>query len=285
MTAVDAPRYIQSIDRIISRSPGFWVAGAGLGVIVLLAVLAPLLPLADPAAVDFAASLEGPSPTHPLGVDQLGRDILSRVVYGARISLLGPLAILALACLLAVPLGLLAAWRGGWADTVVSRLTDVMYAFPALLFAVLVVAVMGKGIVPAILALGVAFFPSIAKMSRNVARSEKSKPYVDAYRIQGMGGLRICFSCLLPNITPVILGYVVVLFGEALLSLAGLSFLGFGAQPPSSAWGLMVSEGQISLLQDAPLPALVPGAAIALTAVAFNVVGVHVADRMGRARP
>lgn len=266
------------------RSIGFWASAVFLCLVALLACTATFLPIAEPNDVDFGASLDGPSTAHPLGADQNGRDVLSRVIHGARVSLLGPLAILAVACLIGPALGLLAAWRGGWADTVISRLTDITFAFPALLFAVLVVAVLGKGIWPAVLALGVAFFPSIAKLSRNVALSEKSKPYIDVYRTQGMGGIRICLLCLLPNIAPVILGYVIVLFGEALLSLAGLSFLGFGAQPPTSEWGLMVSEGQLLILQGTTLPSLAPGVAIALTAVAFNVVGVRIADQIGLGR-
>lgn len=190
--------------------------------------------------------------------------------------------LLAVAALLGVTLGVLAAWRGGWTDALVSRATDVMYAFPGLLFTVLIIAVFGTGMTTSVLALGLAYTPTVAKYTRSLALSEARKPYVDAYRVQGMGGTRICAMHLVPNLARAVTGYLVVLFGEALMSLATLSYLGFGAQPPSSDWGLMVQEGQAAIVQGALLPALVPGTAIAAVVVSFNVVGVWAADRLGR---
>ncbi|MGO2862797.1 MAG: ABC transporter permease, partial [Brevibacterium sp.] len=215
--------------------------------------------------------------------DQMGRDIFSRLIYGARASLLGPVLILAIASVIGVPLGVLMAWKSGWVDAVASRATDMFYAFPGLFFALLVIAVFGRGMTAVTVALGLAFFPTIAKFTRSLAIVERGKPYIEAYRVQGVRGLVICLGRLLPNIAPSVLGYVVVLFGDALMSLAGLSFLGFGAQPPASEWGLMVSEGQISLLQGAWLPTVVPGLAIVLTVVAVNLVGIRIADRIGKA--
>ncbi|MEV1020258.1 ABC transporter permease [Streptomyces sp. NPDC050264] len=266
-----------------SRRPlGVTVAAALLGLVVLAAVLAPLLAPYAPDAIDLSASLVGTGGDHLLGTDSSGQDLLSRVLYGARSSLVAPVALLAVAAALGVTLGVLAAWRGGWADALVSRLTDVMYAFPGLLFTVLIIAVFGAGMTTSVLALGLAFTPTIAKYTRSLALSEARKPYVDAYRVQGMGGARICALHLVPNLGRAVLGYLVVLFGEALMSLATLSYLGFGAQPPSSDWGLMVQEGQAAVVQGALLPALVPGTAIALVVVAFNVVGVWAADRLGK---
>src|SRR5690606_8651809 len=250
------------------------------GAVVAAAVLAPLAAPHDPAAIDFGRIWSGPTAQHPLGTDQMGRDLLSRVVYGARESLLGPLALLALAAVLGVAMGTLAAWRRGWVDAVLARVTDVMYAFPGLLFVVLVIAVFGSGLSTAVVALGLAFAPIIAKFTRSVALAECAKPYIDAYRVQGVSGFVICVRYLIPNMAPALLGYLVVLFGEGLMSLATLSFLGFGAQPPSSEWGLMVQEGQAALIQGVLWPSLVPGAAIALVVVAFNVVGVRLADRL-----
>ncbi|WP_372343647.1 ABC transporter permease [Streptomyces sp. KL116D] len=258
------------------------LAAALLALVVLAAVLAPLLAPYAPDAIDLSASLVGTGADHLLGTDSSGQDLLSRVLYGARSSLVAPVALLAVAAVLGVTLGVLAAWRGGWADTLVSRLTDVMYAFPGLLFTVLIIAVFGAGMTTSVLALGLAFTPTIAKYTRSLALAETRKPYVDAYRVQGMGGTRICALHLVPNLGRSILGYLVVLFGEALMSLATLSYLGFGAQPPSSDWGLMVQEGQAAVVQGALLPALVPGTAIALVVVSFNVVGVWAADRLGK---
>ncbi|MER5179747.1 ABC transporter permease [Streptomyces sp. NPDC002896] len=269
--------------RIRTRRPvGVSIAAGFLALVVLAAALAPVLAPYAPDAIDLSASLAGTSADHLLGTDSSGQDLLSRVLYGARSSLVAPLLLLAVAALLGVTLGVLAAWRGGWVDAFVSRLTDVMYAFPGLLFTVLIIAVFGTGMTTSVLALGLAYTPTVAKYTRSLALSETRKPYVDAYRVQGMGGVRICALHLVPNLGRAVVGYLVVLFGEALMSLATLSYLGFGAQPPSSDWGLMVQEGQAAVVQGAMLPALVPGTAIAAVVVSFNVVGVWAADRLGR---
>ncbi|MFE9298143.1 ABC transporter permease [Streptomyces niveus] len=268
-----------------SRHPlGVRVAGGFLVLVVLAAVLAPFVAPYAPDTIDLSASLVGTSGDHLLGTDSSGQDLLSRVLYGARTSLIAPVLLLGLAALLGVTLGTLAAWRGGWVDTLVSRITDVMYAFPGLLFTVLIIAVFGAGMTTSVLALGLAYTPTVAKYTRSVALAECRKPYIDAYRVQGMGGARICALHLVPNLGRSVVGYLVVLFGDALMSLATLSYLGFGAQPPSSDWGLMVQEGQAAVVQGALLPALVPGVAIALVVVSFNVVGVRAADRLGSGR-
>ncbi|GGT05847.1 ABC transporter permease [Streptomyces kurssanovii] len=282
MTAV--PAGLLPVGKRSRRSAGTTVAAGFLGLVVLAAVFAPPLAPYPPDAVDLSSSLVGTGPEHPLGTDASGQDLLSRVLYGARTSLIAPVLLLAFASVLGVALGTLAAWRGGWVDTLVSRATDVMYAFPGLLFVVLIIAVFGAGMTTSVLGLGLAFAPTIAKYTRSVALSERAKPYIDAYRVQGMGGARICVRHLVPNLARSIAGYLVVLFGEALMSLATLSYLGFGAQPPSSDWGLMVQEGQSAIVQGALLPALVPGTAIAAVVVAFNVVGVRAADRLGSRR-
>ncbi|MGW3729290.1 ABC transporter permease [Streptomyces sp. F001] len=283
MTAVSAGALLPT-RRHPRRPWGVTVAGAFLGLVVLAALFAPLLAPYAPDAVDLSSSLAGTTGAHPLGTDASGQDLLSRVLYGARTSLIAPLLLLLLAAVLGVTLGTVAAWRGGWVDTFVSRITDVMYAFPGLLFVVLVIAVFGTGMTTSVIALGLAFAPTIAKYTRSVALAERSKSYIDAYRVQGMSGTRICVAHLVPNLARSITGYLVVLFGESLMSLATLSYLGFGAQPPSSDWGLMVQEGQAAIVQGALLPALVPGTAIAAVVVAFNVVGVWAADRLGARR-
>ncbi|MFJ8858489.1 ABC transporter permease [Streptomyces sp. NPDC102451] len=266
------------------RPVSVMIAGAALVLVILAALLAPVLAPYAPDAIDLSASLIGTGGDHLLGTDSSGQDLLSRVLYGARTSLIAPILLLAIAALLGVVLGTLAAWRGGWVDTLVSRLTDVMYAFPGLLFTVMIIAVFGAGMTTSVLALGLAYTPTVAKYTRSVALAERRKPYIDAYRVQGMGGARICARYLVPNLGRSVIGYLVVLFGEALMSLATLSYLGFGAQPPSSDWGLMVQEGQAAVVQGALLPALVPGFAIALVVVSFNVVGVWAADRLGSRR-
>jgi peptide/nickel transport system permease protein len=203
-----------------ARPVGNLLATAFLALVVVAAVFAPLVTPYEPDAVDFAATLAPMSPEHLLGADQSGRDLLTRVLYGARTSLIGPLLLLAIASVLGVALGTLAAWHRGWVDAVVSRVTDVMYAFPGLLFVVLIVAVFGNGMTTAVIALGLAYAPTIAKYTRSVALSECGKPYIDAYRVQGMSGLSICVRYLVPNMARSIVGYLVVLFGEGLMSLA-----------------------------------------------------------------
>ena len=278
MTALVLPRVRRKSKR--GSAIGYWVSLAFLIVVAVIAVGGRFLVPHEPDAVDFAAVWAGPSAQHLLGTDQLGRDLFSRLVVGAGETLLGPMILLLLATVIGVAIGVIAAWNGGWIDTLLARITDVMFAFPGLLFVVLVIAVFGKGPSTAIVALAFAYAPVIAKYTRSLALSEMARPYVDAYRVQGLGGLAICLRGVIPNLMPAMVGYLVVLFGEALMSLATLSYLGFGAQPPSSEWGLMVQEGQSGIIQGQFLPTLVPGTAIALVVIAVNIVGVRVADRL-----
>lgn len=279
MTALLPPRLRRSPSRPATPF-GFVIAAGFLALVIIAAAFGRVLAPYAPDAIDFTAMWSGPSPAHWLGTDQLGRDLLSRLLHGAADTLIGPVVLLAIATVLGVAMGVVAAWRGGWVDTLLARVTDVMFAFPGLLFVVLVIAVFGKGPVTAIVALALAYTPVIAKFTRSLTLSEISKDYIDAYRTQGMGGLAICVRGVIPNLLPPLVGYLVVLFGEALMSIATLSFLGFGAQPPSSEWGLMVQEGQAGIIQGQFLPTLVPGAAIALVVIAVNVVGVRVADQL-----
>ncbi|MBF8184272.1 ABC transporter permease [Nonomuraea sp. K274] len=258
----------------------FRVCVAILGVAVAAAVFAPLVAPYAPDATDFSIIWAPPGPAHWLGTDQLGRDVLSRVIHGARPSLLGAIALLAFATVLGVAIGVVAAWWRGWVDTVLARVTDVMFAFPGLLFVVLIIAVFDRGSAPAIIGMGLAFAPVIAKFTRAIALEELARPYIDAYRLQGIGGFQLIGRYVLPNLLPTLVGYLVVLFGEGLMSLASLNFLGFGAQPPSSEWGLMVQEGRAGVIQGFFGPAIIPGLTIAVVVVATNVVGVRLSDKL-----
>lgn len=277
MSMTDTMRRVSGARR---ASWTFHVCLGVLGVAVVAAVFAPLVAPYDPAATDFANLWAPASGDHWLGTDQVGRDILSRVIHGARPSLLGAIALLAFATVLGVLIGIVAAWRRGWVDAVLARVTDVMFAFPGLLFVVLVIAVFDRGPATAVIGMGLAFAPVIAKFTRAIALEELSRSYVDAYRLQGVGGVRLCAGYVLPNLLPTLVGYLVVLFGEGLMSLAALNFLGFGAQPPSSEWGLMVEEARTGVIQGHIGPALAPGLAIAVVVVATNVVGVRLSDRL-----
>jgi peptide/nickel transport system permease protein len=258
----------------------FYLSAAVLALAVIAAVFAPIVSPFDPSQTDFGALWEPPNATHWLGTDQLGRDILSRIIHGARPSLLGAIALLAVATVMGVLIGITAAWKGGWVDTTLSRVTDVMFAFPGLLFVVLVIAVFDRGQLTSVLGMALAYAPAIAKFTRAIALEEMARPYVDAYRLQGVGGAVLCGKYLLPNLMPTLVGYLVVLFGEGLMSLASLNFLGFGSQPPSSEWGLMVQEGRTGVIQGFVGPALIPGLTIAIVVVATNVIGVRLSDKL-----
>ncbi|MFF9424932.1 ABC transporter permease [Streptomyces sp. NPDC004288] len=284
-STTSAPPYRRPGLRVLrpfGRGPLFAVSVAVLALLVLVAVLAPVLAPYDPEALDLSASLVGTTGDHPLGTDQSGRDVLSRLLHGARTGLLGPLLVVAVSTLLGTVLGVLAAWRGGWVDTVLSRSMDMVFAIPGLLLAILLVSVVGSGLTAPVIAMSVAYTPYVGRLVRSIARQEKARPYIEAYRVQGWSGWTVCVRHLLPNIAPTVFAQSAMNFGYALMDLAALSFLGFGVQPPAADWGAMINEGQAAVLQGAMLPALAPSACIVLAVVAFGIVGEGLADRIAK---
>ncbi|MFC9699572.1 ABC transporter permease [Streptomyces sp. NPDC056943] len=268
--------------RALGQGPLFTASVAVLLALVLVALLAPVLAPYDPEAVDLTASLVGTSGDHLLGTDQSGRDILSRLLYGARTGLLGPLLVVAVSTLLGTLLGVVAAWRGGWADTILSRSMDMVFAIPGLLLAILLVTVLGTGMTAPVIAMAVAYTPYVGRLVRGIARQEKARPYIESYRVQGWSGWTVCLRHLLPNIAPTVFAQSAMNFGYALMDLAALSYLGFGVQPPTADWGAMINEGQSAVQQGAMLPALAPSACIVLAVVAFGIVGEGLADRIAK---
>ncbi|MER6100547.1 ABC transporter permease [Streptomyces sp. NPDC001728] len=268
--------------RLLSQGPLFTLSVVVLAALVLVAVFAPVLAPYDPEALDLSASLTGTSGTHLLGTDQSGRDILSRLLHGARTGLLGPLLVVVVSTLLGTLLGVVAAWRGGWADSVLSRSMDMIFAIPGLLLAILLVSVVGSGMTAPVIAMAVAYTPYVGRLVRGIARQEKARPYIEAYRVQGWSGWTVCVRHLLPNIAPTVFAQSAMNFGYALMDLAALSFLGFGVQPPTADWGAMINEGQSAVQQGAMLPALAPSVCIVLAVVAFGIVGEGLADRIAR---
>ncbi|MFB6832673.1 ABC transporter permease [Streptomyces hydrogenans] len=252
------------------------------GLVVLAALLAPWIAPHDPNAVDLGAALAGPSADHPLGVDAAGRDTLSRLLLGARTSLLGPLGVVVLSTLLGVAAGTAAAWRGGRLDTLISRSTELVFAFPGMLLAILVVSIYGEGLLAPVVALGVAYLPYVSRLTRTLVLAERARPYVSAYQVQGHSALQICLRHVLPNIAPVVLAQSTINFGYALMDLAGLSFLGLGVPPLTPDWGRMVFDGQTAVQRGYPLSAVLPCVLVVLTVVAFNVAGERWADRVAR---
>ena len=255
--------------------PSGTVAAVFLLLVLVLAVAAPLVAPYDPNAQSLLDSYAGPSGTHLLGADGIGRDILSRLVFGSRTSLLGPALVVATSLLVGIPLALLAAWYGGAVDAVVARVFDLVYALPGLLLAVLAVALFGPGLTPAVAALSIAYIPFLARNVRAAARQQRTSPYVDALAVQGFGVVRITVRHILRNIAPVVLGQAAIAFGYALLDLASLSYLGLAVQAPASDWGVMVSDTD-ALIKGHWLPVVAPGVLIVCCVLALTVLGARI---------
>ena len=252
-----------------------------LALVALVAVLAPLIAPHSPTEVNLSSAYLGPSPAHPLGTDASGRDIASRVIYGARSSLLGPLGVIALALAFGVSLALAAAWLGGWVDAGLSAAIDVLFSFPGLLLAIVAVAVFGVGLAAPVLALGIAYTPIMARIVRSSALRERELPYIAAATVLGLPARRIVRRHLLPNVWPLIVAQTALMFGYATIDLAAISFLGLGVQPPSADWGLMVAEGRSAILAGQPAEALYPGIALVLVVLCVMVLGRRLGDRAG----
>lgn len=269
-----------------ARQPLSLVLATGFLVLAALTgLLAPVLAPHSPDATSLLDSLLPPgSPDHLLGTDSTGRDVLSRLMYGARLSLLAPLGVVLLSGLLGTTIGLLAARAGGWADAVLSRGMDIVFAFPSLLLAMLVVAVFGPGVLAPVCALAISYTPFIGRVVRSVALQESAKPYLESYRVMGFGKMWVTLRHLLPNVLPVVIAQSALSFGYALVDLASLSYLGLGVRPPASDWGSMINEAQSAILQGSAWAGLVPGVAILLTVVSVNVIGEHIGASIGRKR-
>lgn len=277
MSAVPSDRTIPSLSR--PSVPGTAIFGLIIiGIITVSAIFAPVLAPYDPNFVDLRASLSGPSPEHPFGFDGAGRDIMSRVLFGARISLLGPFFVVIAATAIGVPLGIAAGYAAGWLDAILSRTFDILFAFPALLLAAVIVATFGPGFVTIVSAVTVIYIPLMARVVRAATLVECQKAYVDAMRVQGFGGLRISALHIVPNLRRLIIGQTALYFGYALLDLAGLSFLGFGVQPPTPDWGSMLwyANQQVYVSATGVIP---PALFIVLSVVAFNLVGDWLSDQ------
>ncbi|MEV6342689.1 ABC transporter permease [Actinoplanes sp. NPDC051851] len=257
------------------------IAGAVCAIAVLVAVLAPWLAPHDPNAVDPLNAYAAFSPEHPLGTDDLGRDLLSRLIMGSRTSLAGPLIVVLAAGVAGTALAISAAWFGGWFDAAVSRVLDILFAFPGLVLAITVAAIFGAGFVAPVVALSVGYLPMIARVMRAAALRERSLPYIEALRVQGFSGWHICRRHLLPNLAPLLVVQAAIGFGYAMIDLASISFLGLGLQPPAADWGLMIANGQPSILAGFPQQSLEAAIAVVITVVAFTVVAERLAERFG----
>lgn len=268
-----AGRRTAALTRAAGRDPALTVVATLCALIVLVAVCAPLLAPDDPTQTDILHQNLSASGAHLLGTDALGRDILSRLIYGARLSLLGPALVVSSAVGIGTALAIASAWIGGPFDRVVARILDVLFAFPAILLAIVAVAIFGEGLAAPVVALAIAYIPYVARVVRSVALRERHLAYVDAGRSLGFSGFKICVRHILPNVGLMIVAQATIAFASAIMDLAGISFIGLGVQPPASDWGLMVSDGASALLNDHPMETLSAGGAIVITVVLFNLLG------------
>ncbi len=255
------------------------VGGAIVIAFVLLATIGPALAPYSPVEQDLGRNYEAPSARHLLGTDDLGRDTLSRLVYGARISLGVAAASVVVGLTVGVVLGLLAGYRGGWVDAAIMRTMDVLLALPGMLLAVAVVAILGRGLGNTIAAVAVYAIPTFALLSRSASLAVVHHDYVAACRACGASDRRIIFRHVLPNVLSPILVQAAIMLGTAILISSGLSFLGLGVQPPAAEWGAMLSKGR-ELIRTTPVTAVAPGVAITLVVIGFSLLGDAMRDAL-----
>jgi peptide/nickel transport system permease protein len=226
----------------------------------------------DPALLDIAGRLQAPSMAHWFGTDHLGRDVLSMVMAGAQNSITVALVAVGIGMVVGVPLGLMTAAKHGWVDEVLMRMNDLVFAFPALILAILITAIFGSGAVNAIIAIGIFNIPVFARLTRGAALSLWPRDYILAARLSGKGAFRISLEHILPNITGLLIVQGTIQFSLGIIAEAGLSYVGLGAQPPDPSWGRMLFDAQ-TMTGFAPWLAIFPGLAIALSVLGLNLLG------------
>ena len=276
-----APRYSE-MRRMISVFAGRPLPIIGLVIIVLLvlmAVFAPLIAPYPPNQMDILNKLQQPSSAHWLGTDSLGRDTLSRIIYGSRTSLVIGISVMVISSIVGIVLGLMASYFGGWVNTIIMRFMDALMAFPMLLLALLVATLLGAGMMNVIIALGIGMISAPCRMMAGVVLSVKQNDYVLSARAMGMSNRRLMFQEILPNAFPPLLVLITVGLGAVILSEAGLSFLGIGITPPTATWGGMVNDGYKFLMTN-PVLAISPGVAIMLAVFGFNMLGDGLRDAL-----
>lgn len=243
-----------------------------LTVIIGCAIFSPLVAPFDPTAQDYVAMLEPPSGTHWLGTDDLGRDIFSRLVYGASASIYAAFIAVGVAAFLGIPIGLIAGYAGGWTDTIISRVIDTFLSFPSIVLAIAVTGALGIGLTNAMISVGIVFAPQLARLVRARTLVLRQELYVDAARCFGASTMRILRRHILPNAIQPVIVQLTMLMAVALLAEASLSFLGLGMQAPDSSWGSMIARAYL-YMEIEPTQMYAPGIAILITAMAFNALG------------
>jgi peptide/nickel transport system permease protein len=248
------------------------IGGTIIGLILLAAIFAPLITPYSPYDLDVAMMLQGPSSSHWLGTDELGRDTFSRTIYAARISMQVAFIAAGVGLVFGTLIGVVAAYFGGWVDLVLMRFMELLFSFPAILLAVVLMASLGTSIFNAMIAIGIVFIPGFSRLARAATEVVLREQYVEAARAIGMGHGRILVREILPNILAPLLVEAAIAFSYAILLESALSFLGLGAQPPEASWGNMLNTGR-GFMSQAPWLSLVPGMAIFLCVLGFNFIG------------
>lgn len=266
-------RHFANHDRIVIA------CSVVLAVAAVVAILGPIIAPHDPDESSLGNAFVGPGAGHLLGFDSQGRDLFSRLLVGARTAMLGPLLVVTIAMACGSLLAVVAAWRGGSTDSVISTVLDILFAFPGILLAVLAAAVFGPGLIAPTLALAVAYTPYIARVLRSAAVRERAREYIAASEVQGLPAVAICVRHLLPNLAPLIVAQATLLFGYAMVDFAAISYVGLGVQPPQADWGVMVAAGQSGVLQGYPAESLSAGLCIVIVVVAFNLLGERLSQR------
>lgn len=256
------------------------MAGAALVLLfVVLAILAPLIATHGPFDTSFSTIRKAPSMAHWLGTDELGRDVFSRLVYGARASLLVGLVSVIIALVVGVPFGLMAGYFGGWTDSAISRFTEALLAIPFLILAIALAAFLGPSLMNAMVAIGVSAAPKFIRLTRGQVLSVKNEDFVQSARALGASDTRIIVMHVLPNVMPPLIVQATITIATAIIAEASLSFLGLGLQPPNPSWGSMLNTAK-NFMTQAPWMSIFPGSAIFLVVLGFNLLGDGLRDAL-----
>ncbi len=261
------------------RHKSAMVGGFLVAFFVIIALAAPILPIPDPSATDWGAVRKAPSWAHWMGTDEIGRDVMSRMIWGAQASLLAGVMSVGIALMLGVPLGIVAGYFGGWTDAVISRCTEALLAAPFLILAIALAAFLGPSLTNAMIAIGISATPIFIRLTRGQVINVKSEDYVDSALAIGLPTPKILSRYILPNVLPPILVQATLTIATAIIAEASLSFLGLGQQPPAPSWGSMLNTAK-NFLNQAPWMAMWPGISIFLVVLGFNLLGDGLRDAL-----
>lgn len=272
------PPRSRPVWRLILKNPIGALGGVIVAIVIVLAALAGVLAPFDPTS-QLAQPLQAPGGAYPLGTDEFGRDVLSRVIHGARVSLWVGIISVGIALISGSILGLLAGYYGGWVDSIIMRLMDILFGLPAIVLAIAITSVLGPSLNSVLIAIGIVYAPQFSRVARAPTLSLRERDFVTAARAVGAGDLWLVRRHILPNMTAPIVVQATVAFSTAILTEATLSYLGLGTQPPTPSWGTMLNAGKQVLLL-APWNSIFPGLAIALTVLGFNLLGDGLRDAL-----